>query len=290
MGRPTTPKTQFLLGQHKPKLRTETTVRLHPRRGREPSTRASKLGGRVAWPAEEPWPTCEEHGDPCVAVLQLRRVDVPELEFPKGTDLFQLLWCPKDHEDPPFAPWPVVRWRSGALVGQLLAPPAPVKGATEQYVPRDCVLNPERVLEYPSAYDIGLAQLEELDDLIREKARKDLKKLGIPDDDPLYQYHFSVAPGTKVGGYVAWIQDAEVPMCECGKPMTHLLTVASAEFDGAYQRWMPLSERSVWKGSLEARLKVQEAAGLMFGDMGNYYLFTCRACPARPVKAVMQCS
>lgn len=32
---------------------------------------------------------------PLVAVLQIFARDVPELPFPQGTDLCQVLWCPK---------------------------------------------------------------------------------------------------------------------------------------------------------------------------------------------------
>jgi hypothetical protein len=31
-------------------------------------------------------------------VLQLYASDAPDLPFPPGTDLLQLLWCPYDHE------------------------------------------------------------------------------------------------------------------------------------------------------------------------------------------------
>src|SRR6476661_5495045 len=91
-----------------------TTVRLHPRKGRVPGRYASKLGGNFLWPSDEPWPTCDERWPPSwygppiavpdgqpvplVPVLQLRAEDIPELPFPRGADLFQLLWCPLPHE------------------------------------------------------------------------------------------------------------------------------------------------------------------------------------------------
>ncbi|WP_203827729.1 hypothetical protein [Actinoplanes palleronii] len=37
----------------------KTATRLHPRRG-EPDRSDSHVGGLLLWPAEEPWPTCEE--------------------------------------------------------------------------------------------------------------------------------------------------------------------------------------------------------------------------------------
>ncbi|MER7518239.1 hypothetical protein [Streptomyces sp. NPDC126499] len=38
-----------------------TTTRLHPRPG-NPTAADSSVGGPLLWPADEPWPVCEEHG------------------------------------------------------------------------------------------------------------------------------------------------------------------------------------------------------------------------------------
>jgi hypothetical protein len=48
-----------------------TAVRLHPRQG-TCGDEESKLGGKIAWPKGEAWPTCRKHGCAYVAVLQLR--------------------------------------------------------------------------------------------------------------------------------------------------------------------------------------------------------------------------
>ena len=76
---------------------TVTTVRLHPRYGEESPLDASKIGGTFLWPATESWPVCPFHEIPLVTVLQLRASDFPEMPFPPGTDLFQTLWCPREH-------------------------------------------------------------------------------------------------------------------------------------------------------------------------------------------------
>jgi hypothetical protein len=82
------------------------TTRLHPRRSADLPRRASKLGGEILWPATEPWPICpypvygpespmcirSRESHPYVPVLQLRADEYPELGFPPGRDLFQLLW------------------------------------------------------------------------------------------------------------------------------------------------------------------------------------------------------
>jgi hypothetical protein len=65
---------------------------------------------------------------PLVPVLQLFSRDVPDLPFPSGTDLLQLLWCPDDHAEPPgqpryWGPSVEVRFRSAAGVADILDPP-----------------------------------------------------------------------------------------------------------------------------------------------------------------------
>src|SRR5437867_4056392 len=79
--------------------RSKITVRLNPRYGEEPPIGASKLEGKFFWPANEHWPICKQHGTPLIGVLQLRAEDFPEMLFYPGTDLFQLLWCPRWHDN-----------------------------------------------------------------------------------------------------------------------------------------------------------------------------------------------
>jgi len=94
-------------------------------------------------------PITKPSGGPYVTVLQLRRSDVPELGIPADTDLFQLLWCPNDHE-PLFGPVCRAYWRRSAQVEApfRIAPQPTV--VHEDYVPAPCVVQPERVTEYPS--------------------------------------------------------------------------------------------------------------------------------------------
>jgi hypothetical protein len=201
----------------------------------------------------------------------------------------QLLWCPRDHADHDDAPWVRVWWR-GDDAGPWAATPVPGADVNPDYLPQPCVLDPEGVIERPSAFELPSKRVEALDEALRLEGSDELARLGIPEEHPLYQYHFSVAPGTKARGFVHWVQDPDVPTCDCGAVMQHLLTIASAEFDGAYQRWMPLEERHVWEGNYKDRRVVQRAAGLMLGDMGSLYVFVCVACPHRPIATRFQCS
>jgi hypothetical protein len=277
----------------------ERTVRLHPRRGPEPAVNASKLGGRFLWPAGEEWPVCTEpewrregddsppHEHLFVPVLQLRRDDFPELHFPGDADLFQLLWCPNDHEIT-LSPVCRVFWRKEAEVTDPLiwmSAPAPVE---EEYLPRPCCLHPERVTEYPGP--------GELPDDLAEVIRRWEVDCG---QEATYELELSVAPGTKLGGYVDWIQGAGIPHCECGHPMEHLLTVASSEFSGGgWQRWCPmedvqttgmsLDELQAGHAWLDELKEIDRSTGIMLSDMGSLYVFICRGCPDWPITWELQ--
>src|SRR5262249_35499112 len=115
----TTPQPCLDVTKLVPELRgfRKTTVRLHPRRGRVAEPGASTLGGDFVWPAQEPWPVCERHNLPLVGVLQLGKGEVPELGFRPGSDLFQLLWCPQDHDsEQPFIVAPRIFWRKASTI------------------------------------------------------------------------------------------------------------------------------------------------------------------------------
>ena len=268
-----------------------TTVRLHPRREDEPGIDESKLGGRMRWSAEVPWPRCDqphalwdalqtlEPADdrPYVPVLQLRKADLPELEFPADTDTFQLLWCPSDHDDPFYVA--VVRvfwWRGADLVDTIAPRPVTSKDASD-YVPRPCALHPERVVEYPHIWELPTTISDRIDAWQAEQGQR-----------TLYQSLLSTAPGTKVGGHPAWVQEPEPQTCEAGHEMEHLLTISDTEFDGGtWPRWLAVEEAGAWTGPTDQRFAVQEAAELRFGR-GSIYVFICRVCPDGPIAQVYQ--
>jgi uncharacterized protein (TIGR02996 family) len=304
----TTPAPPVDVARAIPALRRKArqAVCLHPRPG-SAATDASKIGGEFLWPAAESWPTCPEHGCPFVTALQLRKEDVPELGFRRGTDLFQVLWCPNNHP-PSFCPAIRVYWRKRAAVKATAPSPAAPSGLQTGYVPRPCVLFPERVVEYPDPFEFDegfyskIAASEELIGalelvrLMRTKSvrRTHLKRWGLPWEGAghLYQCGLSTAAGTKVGGYPDWVQKPAYPACSCGATMQLLVMFASWEFNGvSWLRWLPVEERYVLTDSSVKREKaVCAAAGWMFGDAGNLYLFMCRSCKERPMEYHVQCS
>ena len=91
--------------------------------------------------------------------------------------------------------------------------------AATSYLPAPCVLLPERVTECPHPYD--------LPDTLRDRLQAwDAWQ----DIDRPYLRLLSTTPGTKLLGHSNWIQGPRWPVCVCGRRMTHLVTIASAEY------------------------------------------------------------
>ncbi|MGW1247214.1 hypothetical protein [Streptomyces sp. NPDC002535] len=83
--------------------------------------------------------------------------------------LLQVLWCPHDHE-PDWKPVTALVWRSAAAVTDVLsAPPEPLDADYEGYLPKPCLLAPERITEYPDSLDLDRGLRESLED--RSRAR-----------------------------------------------------------------------------------------------------------------------
>jgi hypothetical protein len=269
-----------------------TTVRLHPRRG-TPDVRDSHIGGPLYWPTAEPWPYCDRHKDvngrpqgpyPLVAVAQLTAADFPEIGFPAGTDLAQILWCPEWHEQPHPEGWGQacrVVWRRSDEITDVLT-------ATEQpdpedhwdhewdMLPRACVLTPERVVEYPWR--------EELPEELWARVEAWLEERGLPDD------MFTV-PGCKLGGSMNWAttdmpRSLRCPVCEA--PLALFLQFDTYEWwlgtsgpDQRPDRFRPLEERHLADRGPEFDAS-REPTGMTVGRGSHAGLFLCTADPTHP--------
>ncbi|MGW3202866.1 DUF1963 domain-containing protein [Streptomyces sp. NPDC001135] len=272
-----------------------TAVRLHPRRG-TPGPRDSHIGGPLLWPAAEPWPQCADHTDvngrahtlPMVAVAQFTAADFPEIRFPDGTDLVQLLWCPDWHDQPHPEGWGQacrLHWRRAAEVTDpLTGQPDPTGEWDDEpdMVPRPCVLHPERVTDYPGD--------EELPAGLGARFEAWLEERGLADD-------LTTIPGYKLGGAMSWgTTDRPEPLdCGvCGSPLELFLQFDSAEYwlgtfgpDGAPHRFRPLEERDTETTDALGD-PLREPVGMVIGRFSHGGLFTCTSDPRHPASFFTQ--
>ncbi len=269
--RTTSPRAVDLLREFpelKPLLRM--THRLHPRFSDEPATDQSKLGGAIAWPAGEPWPTCEAFKIPYVPVLQLLAGDCPtQVKFKPGSDVLQLLWSPRDSKETG-TPKPLVVWRKLKDTPRPHADLPPTTHAYPGYLPIPCRFFVEKVLELP---DWATAKVTPF----RERLEA-WKPPGGGDPVTAYTEQLSVAPGTKAGGFPRWVGNPNPPACDtCHRGMDYLLTLDADEWREA--SWIPNEEAN----KPELWTTAANAAGFSFA--GNYHVFVCRRCPDWPTKA-----
>ncbi|MEV5378409.1 hypothetical protein AB0L26_20920 [Streptomyces nondiastaticus] len=281
-------------------LARETTL-LYPRSG-SPGVHDSSIGGPLLWPADEPWPMCSEpdHWKPLrkpvdvvgpepvamVAVAQLYARDLPELPFPPGRDVLQILWCPLIHEGDVSAARPELYWRSAhetaaAGAGILAEPPQPYE-YDEEFVPQPSTVSPTKAVEYPN-WDMppGLSQtLEERFEAFEER-------LGAS------YWDVATTIQSKAGGYPGWTQPPSWPDCACGRRMEHLLSITATE--PGYGRWLPLDEHRADSRKpmvlTEADPAVFDAIGhgMDMGGLKGMYFFVCRTCPGMPFSYRYDC-
>ncbi|WP_229900151.1 hypothetical protein [Streptomyces hiroshimensis] len=278
-----------------------TAIRLHPRPG-SPSPRDSSVGGPLLWPADEPWPYCDEaHGlydsstdeeyegpNPMVPVAQLYVRDVPLLRPPVGADLLQVLWCPWEHE-PDYKPPTVLVWRSAAEVTDVLAaPPESTEGEYEGYLPVPCMLAPEQITEYPNYLELS----KELQQPLKDWSRWQAADAGVdssyaPYPEAFYSSALSDAPGWKVGGWAPWgLTDPVARFCaDCGAGMVPLLTIASVEWDSGSKSWVPYEDRDLAEsgnGGASSPPKVH------ISRTNNLQLYVCPESPDHPHTDLIQ--
>jgi hypothetical protein len=251
------------------RARVRVAIRLHPRYSEEPKRHESKLGGAILWPAEEPWPVDEATKLAYQPILQLRLEDAPaQVKFPKGKDLLQLLWLPREDATTKAR----IVWRKASEGEGAQAELPSTEYAQMNLVPVPCRLFPERVPELP---EIALLPQGELKSKLE----------AWPSPDPTVggaeylRKYLNACPGTKAGGYVRREGQAD-PTCDtCRWPMDYLLTIGADDY-GNDPKWAPLEEKdNPAKG-------YSNAAGLAFPGSAHRHVFLCRRCDSKPVKAV----
>ncbi|MFD8983351.1 hypothetical protein [Streptomyces sp. NPDC059564] len=286
-------------------------IRLHPRPG-SPSPHDSSVGGPLLWPADEPWPYCDESHDqagelyeayevragedyewhdgpnPMVPVAQLYVRDIPLLRPPGQADLLQVLWCPFEHE-PDCKPPTALFWRSSAEVTHTrAAPPGPFAVEYDGYVPRPSVLAPERITEYPNPMDLSKELRAPLNDWSRwQAAGSGVDSRWAPYPEEFYGNELSLAPGWKAGGWPPWgLTDPIARFCAtCDAGMVPLLTIASSEWSGNNHGWIPYEDQSTTPHSGDVDWnppRVQISRG------NHLQLYVCPESPEHPHASLIQ--
>ncbi|MFD9477751.1 DUF1963 domain-containing protein [Streptomyces nojiriensis] len=209
-------------------------------------------------------------------IVQVRRVDVPGLPFPEGTDLLQVVWCPYAHGTYCY-PLPLVYWRDSRAIREVGPTPAPAAaGLPDGWYPAPCVVHPEQVTEYPRndlSWDLEGALADRSEALLAETGLR-------------YSSHLADAPGIKLGGYPGWRQEPCWPDCEtCGGRMEHLLTVTEGEFNNeSWRTWLPEEDRATEETETRWLWESEAFNPTLLDTCGiNVYVFECRTCPQRPI-------
>ncbi|WP_328603906.1 hypothetical protein OG943_27980 [Amycolatopsis sp. NBC_00345] len=257
-----------------------TAVRLHPTEG-SPGVRESHVGGPLLWPAGEPWPTCpvtwpprpgasddqwagghpvDEPVPSMVGAAQFFRSDFPELPFPDGADVLQVLFCPTLHNsEHHYGPAVRLVWRTAADVTAVADPPPEPEEAEPELVLEARVLRPCRFPELPYTSDIPAE---------RRAA------MGLSDDHTAAEWP-ELGQFSKIGGWTSWYATDpwQLDCGVCGQRLRQALTLASQE-----------DERPCGCDLGEGGLGEDAETGFFVGDSAALNVFLCPADVRHPFK------
>ncbi|SBT90339.1 hypothetical protein GA0115233_101776 [Streptomyces sp. DI166] len=244
---------------------------------------SERLDSALPRPADSPVPM--------LPVAQLYVRDIPLLRPPGQADLLQILWCAYDHE-PNYKPATALFWRSAAEVVDILdAPPEPYEAEYDGYVPQPCLLAPETVTEYPNSLDLG----PELSRVVGDWSRWQAAGAAVDDAYAEYPAEFydsdlADSPGWKVGGWPPWGRTDPHPCyCTvCEARMVPLLTIASFEWDGETDGWVPYEDRAAAASDYPAGLSPAQPTGVEVGSTDNMQLYVCPESPEHPHTDLIQ--
>lgn len=219
---------------------------------------------------------------PLIPLVQLYARDVPDLPFPEGTDLLQVLWLPFE-EIEGCSDAVQLRWRKSSAVGEVLVdPPRPAYLDQRDHVPEPCVLHPEQVHEFPPFHVLDEEQATRLRIWAEERSVN-------------YSGDLSVAPGWKAGGWPTHFtfrdpaESDELHCGECGGPVEALLTVDSSEWDGSGRSWCAVEDG---EGAAEpAGHPYRTADTPTLVSIGRGYtlqFYSCVTTPAHLPRTIMQ--
>lgn len=215
-------------------------------------------------------------------VVQFFRRDAPELEFPEGTDLLQILWCPGDHPGE-LGPQPIARWRtSSELTTAESVFPRLNHVAWDHWRITPCDVHPESLMEFPPICNANAGSRRvELSGLLPAELEQRLRQRDAAqaDDDDEY-FGLVEAPGWKLGGWeISMPEPDHLRKCSCGADMRPLLHVADGE---GLDHWPPNVEPDFPWGD-PAQCRDQEPTGVSIGRNGLYWILACTANATHPL-------
>lgn len=225
----------------------------------------------------------EAHPEPVVLVpvLQLFKADAPQLDYPDGADLLQIVWCPNIHENS--VPWVRVFWRRAADVRDPLAEmPAPNRKEGDRYAPRACVVHPELVPEFPPICCLSNPR-ERYESLGKMPYDLEERVRAWSDRQPESGEYYGLAhaPGWKVGGWDISSPEGEALRgCPCGTDMQPLLTT---DYDEDLDGWPPQQDPEFAWGD-HRKWQDREPTGVNVTRSGIFVILQCPADPTHPLE------
>jgi hypothetical protein len=187
---------------------------------------ASKFCGTPWTGPDAPRPDCGHCGQPLQPFLQLDLTDLPaEVGQPFGTGLLQLFYCTRtdcrgDDGWKPFADT-LSRVRVVRPTGRAVQPAAAPPGGA--FTPKR-VVGWSRFTDLPAPAEHEGLGLHYVYDRATGNYRVECPELALAFGNAGYEWVVlaegvaSAAPGDKLGGWPAWVQDEEYPRCpRCGR-------------------------------------------------------------------------
>ncbi|MBR7831228.1 hypothetical protein KDK95_33285 [Actinospica sp. MGRD01-02] len=212
-------------------------------------------------------------------VVQFFRRDAPELPFPDGTELLQILWCPGEHLGK-LGPQPIARWRTAAELDTAEEVfPELNHVAWDFWRITPCEVHPEPLAEFPPICNAGPNNRRtELFGILPTDLEQRLRERDEAQTDENDHYFRLVeAPGWKLGGWdISTPEPDHLRTCPCGASMRPLLHVADGE---ALDHWAPNAEPDFPWGD-PTQWRDQEPTGVSIGRNGLYWILACATDPA----------
>jgi uncharacterized protein YwqG len=173
-------------------------------------TTASKFSGRPWLHAEENWPLCQNCQKPLQLMLQLNTSELPaEMREKAGTGLIQLFYCVNTE---PFCAIDCEAWYPFAK-SVLARQVQPDDAGSESDLP-DQAFPAKRITGWEAGAEEYPSPAEAMDLLAEHET-------ALTDNEyDLLLEEMAPAAGEKLGGWPAWAQGVEYPLCpDCKEPM-----------------------------------------------------------------------